>query len=159
MSGELQFDGYGAYLPAGGGAKFYPDLTKGGRERITIDGTGANPLAHGAPPTTPRGGIRYGDASAPPLPRREVTELRALADHLEPGLAGYLRRLLADDSDAHRYGEMRGRVERADGLVGELRRTVETRTRVLDEWIARAKRAEARADQAEARARAAEERA
>jgi hypothetical protein len=101
--------------------------------------------------------ILTGNWAAPP--EREVAALRALADHLEPRLAHYLRRLLADDSAAHRYGEMRGRVERADGLVRELRRIVETRTRVLDEWIARAERAEARVAEAEARAAKAEARA
>jgi hypothetical protein len=28
VSSEIQFDGYGAYIDAGGGAKFYPDVTK-----------------------------------------------------------------------------------------------------------------------------------
>jgi hypothetical protein len=109
--------------------------------------------ATATPPSGDPDGWILADPNPDAPPSREVIALRALADHLEPRLGHYLRRLLADDSDAHRYGEMRGRVERADGVVRELRRIVDTRTGVLDEWIARAKWAEARVADAEARAR------
>jgi tRNA isopentenyl-2-thiomethyl-A-37 hydroxylase MiaE len=73
--------------------------------------------------------------------------LAALADHLDPALAYHLRRLVAADSQAHRYLEVCGRARRAEDLAAE-------RLRRLHGMEGAFERARDRADQAEARARA-----
>lgn len=67
------------------------------------------------------------DARAEPADR-----LRALAEHLDPGLARHLRALLVADSDARKYQEMAARAQRAEDLVAEFRRQREPLQRALD---------------------------
>lgn len=60
-------------------------------------------------------------------------QLLALADHLDPDLAYRLRRLVAADSEAHRYLEVASRLEFAEDLVAELRRHVTHLDRLVNE--------------------------
>lgn len=58
--------------------------------------------------------------------------LRALAEHLDPDLSYQLRALLAADSHARTCQELMGRAERAEGVLGEIRRQWEPLQRALD---------------------------
>lgn len=59
-------------------------------------------------------------------------QLRALAEHLEPGLARHLRALVAADSHARTCQDLAGRAERAEDLVAEFRRQHEPLLRNAD---------------------------
>lgn len=60
-------------------------------------------------------------------------QLLALAEHLDANLAYHLRRLVAADSEAHRYLEVANRLGRAEDLVTELRRHVTHLERQVDQ--------------------------
>lgn len=92
-------------------------------------------------PTGPRGGITYPDPTSvewrpnlrPGLVDHDMAaRLSALAEHLEPGLARYVRELVRADSSARNYLEVERYAQRAEALTVEMRKVIEGHARSLE---------------------------